>query len=77
MVHSLATENSSFAVCHIHTAKPKNHSAKDWPSVTLGKQHTAWSVKVDEAANGAFLWKNTTLIRQESDWTVKSEIFHG
>ena len=35
------TENSRFAVCHKHSAKPKKHSAKDLSSATLDKQHTA------------------------------------
>jgi len=38
------TGNKIFAVCPRHTAKPKKHSAKTLPSVTLGKQHTAYIV---------------------------------
>ena len=38
------TGNSSFAVCHEHSAKPEKHSAKGFPSVTLGKEHTVATV---------------------------------
>ena len=31
-------------MCPRHTVKLKKHSAKDLPSVTLGKQHTAYTV---------------------------------
>ena len=37
------TGNRDFAVCHRHSAKTKKHSAKALPSVTLGKQHTAYT----------------------------------
>ena len=35
------TGNGSFAVCLGHTVKPRIHSAKCLPSVTLGKGHSA------------------------------------
>ena len=38
------TENSRFAVCHKHSAKPTKHSTKALPNVTLVKQHTASTV---------------------------------
>ena len=48
------TENSRFAVCHKHLAKPKKHSAKDLSSVTLGKQHTASTVPVNISLPSVF-----------------------
>ena len=38
------TRNMIFVVCPRHMAKPKKHSAKALPSVTLRKQHTAYTL---------------------------------
>ena len=52
---SLTTGNSSFAVCHGHSAKTKKHSVKDLPSVTLGKEHTAATVPANSSFVECFL----------------------
>ena len=48
------TGNSRFAVCHRHSAKPKKHSAKDLPSVTLDKQYTASIVSANVSLPSVF-----------------------
>ena len=40
---TITTGMPRFAVCPRHMAKPKKHSAKPLPSVTLGKRHSAYT----------------------------------
>ena len=51
---AFTTENSGFAVCHRHSAKPTKHSAKALPSVTLGKQHTTSTVPANVSLPSVF-----------------------
>ena len=49
------TGNSSFAVCHGHSAKPEKHSAKGLPSVTLSKELTTATVPANSVFAECFL----------------------
>ena len=53
-VRELTTRNTSFAMCHRHSAKTKKHSAKALPSVTLGKQHMASTVPTNVSLLSVF-----------------------
>jgi len=43
-----------FAECHRHSAKAEKHSANCWPSVALGKAHTAFLLPAKPALPSAF-----------------------
>ena len=57
---ALTTENSRFAVCHMH-------SAKDLPSVTLDKQHTTSTVSTNNYLSSVFY-------RTLSKWFAECQI---
>ena len=48
------TGNSRFVACHMHSAKPKKHSAKDLPSITLNKQHITSTVPANGSLPSVF-----------------------
>ena len=54
MYKVLTTGYRSFAECQGHSAKPKKHWAKDLPSVTLDKQHSANPVSANASLLSVF-----------------------
>ena len=51
---SVTTGLRYFAECHRHSAKAEKHSANCWPSVALGKAHTAFLLPAKPALPSAF-----------------------
>ena len=55
--HNLGIDTTGlryFAECHRHSAKAEKHSANCWPSVALGKAHTAFLLPAKPALPSAF-----------------------